>query len=170
MGNLPKFQNDPYFDIYNLEGRNYPNYSWNNQGSYPYNQQIYQSDAISSLRAIFEEFNQVCEEVNQVCEGIMFKSRMLSLETTLEKFMQQIEENLKIQGASLRNLKIQIEQISRQMAKEQQSTLTRLSIQRSSVRLLLGRMVNHVQAREWSISPRKMRKPPTKLTQQMIHL
>ena len=37
--------------------------------------------------------------------------------------MQQTEENLKIQGASLRNLEIQIEQISRQIAEEQQGTL-----------------------------------------------
>ena len=37
--------------------------------------------------------------------------------------MQQIEKNIKIQGAFLRNLEIQIEQILRQMAKEQQQTL-----------------------------------------------
>ena len=64
MGNPPRFQNDPYFDIYNLEGRNYPNCSWNNQGSYLYSQQSYHLEGISSLEATFKEFNQVCEEVN----------------------------------------------------------------------------------------------------------
>ena len=61
MGNPPRFQNDPYFNIYNMEGRNYPNY---------------QPEGISSLEATFKEFNQVCEQVSQVCERIMFKSRM----------------------------------------------------------------------------------------------
>ena len=37
--------------------------------------------------------------------------------------MQQIEKNLKIQGAFLRKLEMQIEQILRQMAEEQQSTV-----------------------------------------------
>ena len=49
----------------------------------------------------------------------MFKSRMSLLDTTLENFMQQTKENLKIQGASLQNLEIQIEQISRQMVEQQ---------------------------------------------------
>ena len=38
--------------------------------------------------------------------------------------MYQIEENLKIQGASFRNVEIQIEQILRQMIEKQQGTLS----------------------------------------------
>lgn len=89
MGNPPRSKKNPYFETHNLEQRNYPSYSWNNQRSQYYNQNNYQPDGTSSLEATFEEFNKVYEE-------IMFDLRMPTLEATLENFMQQIQ-NLKIQ-------------------------------------------------------------------------